>query len=123
MHPLNVIKLSKEERGWATLLESGWATLFEKGDTNWEEGTSIWFYHNEVGKYNTKPIKGKIIKFIRCQELGNRDIMIVLCENSIERYPVMLDSTYDIIGNTKKDVKNRARLCSTKYQLTKELLR
>ena len=107
MHPLNVIKLSKEERGW---------------DSNLEEGTSIWFYHNEAGKYNTKPIRGQILETIRCHELMGRVIIIVLCENSIECYPVMLDSTYDIIGNTKKDVKNRARLCSTKYQKTKEIL-
>lgn len=26
----------------------------------------------------------------------------------------MLDSTYDIIGNSKKELKNRARLCSSK---------
>ena len=115
MHPLNVIKVSKEERGWDFHLQPS--------DTNWEEGTNILFYHNEAGKYNERPTIGKILKFIRCQELCNRDIMIVLCENSIERYPVMLDSTYDIIVNTKKDVKNRALLCSTKYQRTKELRR
>ena len=60
--------------------------------------------------------------FIRCAELVNRDIIIILCENSIEQYPVMLDSNYDIIGNSKREVKNRARLCSTKYQRTKEIL-
>lgn len=123
MHPLNVIKLSKEERGWKFGCDFG--IREDSNHTYYEENTSIYFFHNEAGKYNNKPIIGKILKFIRfrCQELGSRDIMIVLCENSIERYPVMLDSTYDIIGNTKKDVKNRARLCSTKYQRTKELLR
>lgn len=34
----------------------------------------------------------------------------------------MLDSTYDIIGNSRKEVKNRAKLCSTKYQRTREVL-
>ena len=109
MHPISVVKVSKEDRGWDFNLDTG--------------GTNTWFYHNEAGKYNEQPIRGQILETIRCQELCNRDIMIVLCENSIERYPVMLDSTYDIIGNTKKDVKNRALLCSTKYQRTKELLR
>lgn len=114
MHPLNVIKLSKEERGWDFNPDTG---------TYWSIGADIWFYHNESGKYNERPIRGQILETIRCHELINRVIIIVLCENSIEHYPVMLDSTYDIIGNTKKDVKNRARLCSTKYQRIKELLR
>lgn len=114
MHPLNAVRVSKEDRGW----EFGC-----KDDlTFWRQGSYIWFFHNESGKYNEKPIIGRIMHFIRCVELGNRAIIIVLCENSIERYPVMLDSTYDIIGNSKKDVKNRARLCSTKYQRTKEIL-
>lgn len=121
MHPLNVIKLNKEERGWK--FERDFGIREDSNYTYYIENTTIYFYHNEAGKYNDKPIIGKILKFIRCQELGNRDIMIVLCKNSIEWYPVMLDSTYDIIGNTKKDVKNRARLCSTKYQRMKELLR
>lgn len=98
MHPITVIKVSKEDRGW---------------DFTWSNGATIWFYHNNAGKYNERPIKGQILETIRCNELGTRDIIIVLCENSIERYPVMLDSMFDIIGNSKKDVKNRARLRSS----------
>lgn len=78
MHPIRVIKVSKEDRGW---------------DFTWSNGATIWFYHNDTGKYNERPIKGQILETIRCNELGTRDIIIVLCE------PVMLDSTYD---NSKK---------------------
>ena len=105
MLPLNVvIKVSKEERGWD----------FSSGNigTNWRVGDNIWFYHNYSGKYNIKPIQGRILQYFSCQELGTRKIMIVLCENSIETYPVMLDSTYDIIANTRKDLRNLAIRCS-----------
>ena len=101
MHPLNVIKVSKEERGWEFCATKGLGT-------NWEIGDVIWFFHNDSGKYNTKPIQGRILQFISCQELGIRKIMIVICENSIETYPVMLDSTYDIIANSRKDLRNLA---------------
>ena len=120
MHPINVVRITKEDRGWKFWCDFG--SQEESNLTCYKENTYIWFFHNGSGKYNEKPIIGRIMHFIRCVELGNRDIMIVLCENSIERYPVMLDSNYDIIGNSKKDVKNRARLCSIKYQLTKEIL-
>ena len=113
MHPLNAVRVSKEDRGFDFNPDNG---------TYWLIGADLWFYHNEAGKYNERPIKGQILETIRCAELGNRDIIIVLCENSIERYPVMLDSNYDIIGNSKREVKNRAILCSTKYQRTKEIL-
>lgn len=95
MHPLNVIKVSKEERGWDFSTSEGIGT-------NYETGSIVWFFNNYSGKYNTKPIQGRILQYFSCQELGIRKIMIVLCENSIERYPVMLDSNYDIIGNSKK---------------------
>ena len=101
MHPLNVIKVSKEERGWEFYATKGLGT-------NWKIGDVIWFFHNDSGKYNTKPIQGRILQFISCQELGTRKVMIVICENSIETYPVMLDSTYDIIANTRKDLRNLA---------------
>ena len=101
MHPLNVIKVSKEERGW-----NFHAT--EDVGTNWGTGDVIWFFHNDSGKYNTKPIQGRILQVLAPQELGTRKIMIVICENSIETYPVMLDSTYDIIANTRKELRNLA---------------
>ena len=101
MHPLNVINVIKEERGWDFSTTEGIGT-------NCETGSIIWFFHNDSGKYNTKPIQGRILQVLTSQELGTRKIMIVICENSIETYPVMLDSTYDIIANTRKDLRNLA---------------
>jgi hypothetical protein len=94
MHP---IVTSKEDRGWKFGCDDT-----EQNLTFWRQGAYVWFYHNEAVKYNEKSIIGRIMQFIRCYELGNRDIIIVLCENSIELYPAMLDSIYDIISNTKK---------------------
>lgn len=89
-------QIPKQERGW------------DLGDygTNWRCGDTIWFYHaNDIGKYNKLPIQGQILQSIICQELRQRSIIIVLVENSIETYPVMLDSMYDLIANDRKTLR------------------
>ena len=89
-------QIPKQERGWY---------LGDHG-TNWRCGDILWFYHaNDVGKYNKLPIQGRILKSIICQELRQRSIIIVLVENSIETYPVMLDSMYDLIANDRETLR------------------
>ena len=89
-------QIPKQELGW---------DLGDHG-TNWRCGDILWFYHaNDVGKYNKLPIQGRILQSIICQELRQRSIIIVLVENSIETYPVMLDSMYDLIANDRKTLR------------------
>lgn len=96
MQSLKMKQIPKQECGWE----------FTSYSTNCRCGDTLWFYHaNDIGKYNKLPIQGRIMQTFSCQELRQRSIIIILVENSIETYHVMLDSMYDLIANDSKTLR------------------
>ena len=85
MQSLKMAIIPKQERGWI----------------NKEYTGTIWYYHcNDVGKYNAKPLQGTVVRYI-----PEVEVIVILVENSIDVFPIMLDSRYDIIASNRKTLK------------------
>lgn len=58
MHPLNVIKVSKEERGWDFSTSEGIGTNCGTGDV-------IWFFYNDSGILNLFKVESYSIFLVK----------------------------------------------------------
>lgn len=74
---------------------------------------TIWYYHcNDVGKYNVKPLQGIVVRYIK-----EVDVIVILVENSIDVFPIMLDSRYDIIAKDRKSLKKMKEDIEVRFSL------